>query len=188
MKTFYGYHVVTERPMYLGQNIVFSGKHFSGVYQRVMERRAVVEDIYANPSKYEKIDLEYPTVVALRELALEEVRKEKYMDYPSRLACLYVSETLQEAEQWAAYFMSLGRPTFQIVKLKIEGSRFVGDANKCFYATVRKAENLEMAEKYWKNEDNLSDEPSIKEILVSGAMEVVEIVKEFENVSSNQEL
>lgn len=185
METFYGYHVVTERPMYLGQHIVFDKSHRSGVYQRVMERKEMVESIYAKPKEYESIELEYPVVVALRELALEEVRKKKYPEYPSRLGCLYVSETLQEAKQWADYFVSLGRPTFQIVKLKITGSRFVGDATKCFYATIHKDENLEMAEKYWRNEENSNDEPPIKEILVGGDIEVVEIVKEIQDVSGN---
>lgn len=51
-------------------------------------------------------------------LALEKVRVYKYPNYPSRMACLYVSKTLKEAEKWFDYFISLGRPTFQIVKLK----------------------------------------------------------------------
>lgn len=116
---------------------------------------------------------------------MEEVRKEKYPEYPSRLGCLYVSESLQEANQWADYFVSLGRLTLQIVKLKITGSRFVGDATKCFYVTVHKDENLEMAEKYWRNEENSSDKPPIKEILVGGDIEVVEIVKEIRDVSGD---
>jgi len=48
------------------------------------------------------------------------------------MACLYVSKTLEEAEEWFDYFISLGRPTFQIVKLKIIGNVFCGDAEKCF--------------------------------------------------------
>ncbi len=112
LETFYGYHVVTERPMYLGQHIVFNESHRSGVYQRVMERK-------------------------------------------------------------------------EIVKLKVTGSKCVGDATKCFYATIHKDENLEMAEKYWRNEENSSDEPPIKEILVGGDIEVVEIVKEYTDVSGN---
>lgn len=188
MEVFYGYHVVTERPMCLGQQIMFDESHHSGVYERVEARKELVEDIYANPSKYEKIELEYPVIVALRELALEEVRRKKYENYPSRLGCLYVSETLQEASQWAEYFIGLGRPTFQIVRLRIEGSRFVGDANKCFYATKDKEKNLKLAEIYWSNVEVTSDKPPIKEILVSGTIEVIEIIKEFDNVSSNQEL
>ncbi len=178
-KTFYAYHVVTERPMRLGQHILFDGAHHSGVYERVMAKRDIVDDIYKNPRKYQDEALEYPVVVALRELALEEVRREKYPDYPSRMGCLYVSETLRESQNWADYFISLGRPTFQIVKVKVTGSRFVGDAAKCFDGSPRRDENLLLAEKYWENGPNPPEEPPINEFLVSGDIEIVEIVKEF---------
>ena len=176
---FFAYHVVTERPMYLGQHIIFDESHHSGVYERVMDRRGIVKEIYDNPEKYRNIELEYPTMVALRELALEEVRKEKYPKYPSRMACLYVSETLDEAVRWAEYFIKLGRPTFQIVRFRITGNKFVGDAKKCFDGTFDRAENLKLAELYWENRDNPVDELPINEILVSGDLEVVEIVEEF---------
>lgn len=176
---FYAYHVVTERPMQLGQHILFDDTHHSGVYERVMGRLDVVNDIYHNPQKYENIELEYPVMVALRELALEEVRQEKYPDYPSRMGCLYVSETLQESIQWADYFIRRGRPTFQIVKVKVTGNRFMGDATKCFDGVTSKEQNLSMAEKYWENGPNPPGEPPINEFLVSGDIEVVEIVKEI---------
>lgn len=178
-ETFYAYHVVTERPMRLGQHIIFDETHHSGVYERVMARLETVNEIYRNPQKYQGAELEYPVVVALRELALEEVRREKYPSYPSRMGCLYVSEALQSSREWAEYFMGLGRPTFQIVKVKVTGNRFVGDAAKCFDATVHKEENLQMAEQYWKNEPNPSGPPPIQEYLVSGDIEIVEIIQEF---------
>ena len=34
----YVYHVVTDRPMYVGQEIIFDKEHHSGVYQRVQEK------------------------------------------------------------------------------------------------------------------------------------------------------
>lgn len=179
---FYAYHVVTEQPMYVGQHIVFDDEHHSGVYKRVMAKQSIVENIYAYPENYENTELEYPIVVALRELALEEVRREKYPYYPSRMGCLYVSETLQEAVKWADYFISLGRPTFSIVKLKIIGCKFIGDATKCFHGTLNKIDNLKLAEKYWENDENPYDKPPIKELLVGGDIEVVELVKEYHNV------
>lgn len=91
----YVYHVVTDRPMQVGQEIIFDENHHSGVYQRVYEQRKLVEDIYANPEKYRAEELAYRTTVALRELALEEVRCRKYPQYPSRMSCLYVSKTLK---------------------------------------------------------------------------------------------
>lgn len=178
--TFYAYHVVTDRPLKLGQHILFDETHHSGVYERVMARLDTVNDIYRDPQKYEGAELEYPVTVALRELALEEVRAEKYPHYPSRMGCLYVSETLQESRNWAEYFIGLGRPTFSIVKVKVTGKHFIGDATKCFDGTVRKEENLRMAEKYWENGPNPPEEPPIHEYLVSGDIEIVEIIQEFQ--------
>lgn len=173
MKEFYTYHVVTEKPMYIGQHIVFDEYNHNGVFQRVNDKLNIVNDIYANPEKYKNIAIEHHTSVALREMALEKVRVKKYPDYPSRMACLYVSKTLEEAESWFDYFVSLGRPTYQIVKLKINGNVFYGDAEKCFDGRLNENENLTLAEKYWKNEN----EPSIMEMLVDGDIEVVDILK-----------
>lgn len=171
----YFYHVVTEKPMYVGQHIVFDENHHNGVWQRVNEKIDIVCDIYNNPKKYKDIELEHHASVALRELALEQVRVEKHPNYPSRMACLYVSKTLEEAEKWFDYFVSLGRPTFQIVKLQVNGNMFYGDAENCFDGKLSEKENLILAEKYWKNED--FNESSIIEMLVDGDVEVVEIAK-----------
>ena len=73
----YVYHVVTDRPMVLGQRIIFDENNRSGVYQRVMEREELVKDVYAHPEKY-PLPLEHHLDVAIRELALEQVRREKF--------------------------------------------------------------------------------------------------------------
>lgn len=177
MKNLFAYHVVTEKPMYLGQHIIFDENHHNGVWQRVNEKFDIVNDIYNNPEKYMDVELEHHTSVALRELALEKVRLIKYPNYPSRMACLYVSKTLKEAEKWFDYFVSLDRPTFQIVKLNVSGNVFCGDAEKCFNGRLTEKENLILAERYWENKN--FDETSILEILVDGDIEVVEIVKEL---------
>lgn len=176
MSELFVYHVVTEKPMYIGQRIVFDNGHHNGVYARVKEKLEIVNDIYNNPEKYKGTELEHHTSVALRELALEKVRVCKYPAYPSRVACLYVSKTLEEAEKWFDYFISLDRPTFQIVKLKINGNVFYGDATKCFDGKLTEKENLILAENYWENKD--FDNSSISEMLVDGDIEVVEIVKD----------
>lgn len=177
MKEVFVYHAVTQEPMYVGQHIVFDENHHNGVWRRVNEKLDIVSDIYNNPKKYKDIELEHHTSVALRELALEQVRVEKYPNYPSRMACLYVSKTLEEAEKWFDYFVSLGRPTFQIVKLQVNGNVFYGDAEKCFDGKLSEKENLTLAKKYWKNED--FNENAIIEMLVDGDIEVIEIVKEL---------
>ena len=177
MKELLAYHTVTEKPMHIGQHILFNENHHSGVWQRVNEKLDIVNDIYHNPEKYKNTELEHHTSVALRELALEKVRVEKYSNYPSRMACLYVSKTLEEAEKWFDYFVSLGRPTFQIVKLKVNGNVFYGDAKKCFDGKLTEKENLSLAEKYWENKD--FDESSVLEMLVDGDIEVAEIVRKM---------
>lgn len=173
------YHVVTERPMQIGQQIIFDEEHHSGVYHRVFEKLDVVKEIYANPSGYAAEELEHHTAVALRELALEEVRKEKYPHYPSRMSCLYVSKTFEEADNWGKFFAEIGRPTYHIVKLDVQGNVFEGDAMKCFKGTPDKQENLQLAERYWENPEEDSQHPPICEVLVDGFITVVEIVKEI---------
>ncbi|MBR2719427.1 MAG: DUF2441 domain-containing protein [Clostridia bacterium] len=173
----YAYHVVTERPMVLGQRIVFDEEHHSGVYQRVMDRVDIVKDVYAHPEKY-PLPLEHHIDVAIRELAMEQVRKEKFPEYPSRMASLYVSATFEEAKQWADYFVSLGRPTYAIVKLRVEGRSFVGDACNCFDGTPDLADNLARAEHYWRNLPNDEGRP-IHEMLVDGEIVVEEIAEEI---------
>lgn len=179
MTEFYAYHVVTERPMRTGQRILFDENHPNGVYRRVYEKLDIVRDIYANPDRYSAGELEHHTSVALRELALEEIRQRKHPAYPSRLRCLYVSDTLEEAEKWCGLFLAWNRPTYQIVRLRISGNRFIGDANNCFTARLDKQENLSLAERYWANKPNAQNLPPIKEILVDGSIEVVQIVKEI---------
>ncbi len=155
------YHVVTERTMYVGQQIVLDGKHHSGVYERVMEKVDLVHDIYAHPERYQSEKLEHHTAVALRELALEEVRQKQYPDYPSRMGCLYVSGTLAEAEKWFDFFTEIGRPTYQIVTLRVNGNVFAGNANLCFVGTTDKEQNLLLAEQYWRNETEDVQEPPV---------------------------
>ena len=173
------YHVVTDRPMYVGQQIVFDEQNYSGVYRRVHEKTDIVKDIYANPAKYNADTLEHHISVALRELALEEVRRKKYPQYPSRMGCLYVSKTFEEAEKWGEFFARIGRPTYHIVKLDVEGNCFDGDATKCFKGQLSEAENLRLAELYWENSSDDECNNGICEMLVNGRITVIEIVKEI---------
>lgn len=173
------YHVVTERPMKQGQHILFDQEHHNGVYARVMEKRKLAEEICAHPEKYAGTPLEHHTAVALRELAMEEARRESFSQYPSRMACLYVSETLQEAEDWAAFFAEdCKRPTYHIVKLRVRGNVFSGDACNCFDGSPDRERNLALARNYWQNGPNGEGRP-VKELLVDGDIEVMEIIREI---------
>ncbi|GGH81135.1 hypothetical protein JOD43_001030 [Pullulanibacillus pueri] len=137
MGEIYVYHTVTEKPMKLGQIIVFDNHHHNGVYNRVLACKHILDGHEPKDSLSNFIhkDLEYWTVRTYRELALEKVRKEKYPKYPSRMACLYTSKTLSDAEMWANSFMNSGRKVYQIVKLRTDGHVFDGDAFNVFDGT-----------------------------------------------------
>ncbi len=173
------YHVVTEKPMYIGQHILFDDTHHSGVYTRVMDRVEMVNKIYANPQNYNDDKLEHHTKVALRELAMEEIRFKNYPDYPSRMSSLYVSRTLEEANKWFDFFTEIGRPTFQIVKVSVKGRVFEGNANRCFDGHIDKKYNMKLAEEYWQKDANvdISNNPVV-EVLVDGDIEVIEIIRD----------
>ncbi|MBR2402967.1 MAG: DUF2441 domain-containing protein [Lachnospiraceae bacterium] len=173
------YHVVSDRPKYAGQHFKVGEEHPNGVYDRVQEQMSIVEDIYKNPGKYKGTELSHNVDVALRELALEKVRKEKYPQYPSRMAALYVSRTYEEAEQWADYFARIGRPTYCVAKIETNGKIYYGDAYKCFDGTISEEENLRLAQIYWENAPNADGKDPIVEVLVDGDIEVVEIMKEI---------
>ena len=174
------YHAVTERPMVPGQRLVFDAQHRNGVGQRTDARRALVSEIYAHPDRCDAETLEHHTRVALRELALEELRAAEYPAYPSRMACLYVSPTQAEAEHWAELFALWGRPTFSVVKLSVRGACFTGDSYNCFEATTDHAENLRLARAYWENLPNAEGHAPMVEVLASGEITVLDIVKKIE--------
>lgn len=175
----YVYHAVTERPMWLGQKILFDENNYNGVYHRVMTFKQIMdgENIQSELGNLIGSDLERWGKVAYRELALEKVRREKYSDYPSRLACLYTSRTPEEAKEWAQFFKDMGRDVYSIVKLQVQGNIFDGDARNCFDGTDNNADNIKKAHLYW--EMNIQNQDPIIETLVDGEITVVEIIEEF---------
>ena len=171
------YHVVCDIPKKAGEHIILDDKHPNGVHKRVYEEFETVNDIYSNPDKYRDKELTHKVSVALRELALEKVRKERYPDYPSRMASLYVSRSFEEAKRWGDYFAKIGRPTYGIAKIKVTGRIYEGDAYKCFDGCTDEKENLRMADIYWENGANEDGHEPIVEILVDGNIEIAEMVK-----------
>ena len=173
----YVYHTVTERPMFLGQTIIFDDEHHNGVYNRVMTCKRILdgEKVDGDLAEFIKSGLDYWKGVALRELALEKVRKENYPAYPSRMACLYTSRDFEEAKKWADYFQKAGREVFSIVKLRVDDNNiFDGDACNCFSGTEIESENIEKARRYWTME--VPNENPIIETLVSGKIFVEELI------------
>lgn len=133
------YHVVTERPMSLNQIITFDKENGNGVFKRVKriqklkKREKINIDLLDKTDKMLYKDLKHWKNIANREITLENIRKKSFEKYPSRMSCLYVSQTLKDAKKWADYFIKVGRKTFQIVELESDGNCFTGDANNCWY-------------------------------------------------------
>ena len=170
------YHVVCDRPLQVGQRIIFDEENRSGVYQR--DGAGGYGGGRAGASGKYPLPLEHHLDVAIRELAMEQVRRQHYPEYPSRMACLYVSREVGPAKQWAEYFARLGRPTYAVVELAVEGRCFVGDALNCFDGTPDQADNLARAERYWQNAPNEDGDP-IWEMLVDGDIRVVRVIEEI---------
>lgn len=193
MKTESLYHVVTERPMAPGQRVFFDENHPNGVWRRVnaferleREKAAARPGAQRQPAFSEKddglaaliqSDWEKWAKVARRERALERVRREQFPQYPSRMACLYTSRTLAEAEEWARFFGEIGRTVYSIVLLRVTGPTFDGDACNCFDGTGDEAADLEQAAHYWKR-DRQNPRPVI-ETLAAGEIFVEKIIARF---------
>lgn len=168
------YHAVTERPMSKGQVIVFDKNHHNGVYERVMTAKQIEngENPTGEFADMIRKDLDKWLNIANRELSLEYVRKNEFPDYPSRMACLYTSENLQEAKNWTKYFNDIGRKCYSVVKIRVEGNCFSGDACNVFDGY-----DLEKARHYWRV-DTQNDRPII-ETIVDGRLTVEQIIEEY---------
>jgi len=175
------YHVVTEKPMNLGQMIIFNDNHPNGVYHRVMACQKLLDGHPATDelSLFITGNLEYWAIRTYRELAMEKVRRDKYPHFPSRMSCLYTSRTLSDAEMWASSFRSSGRRVYQIVKLRADGSVFDGDAFNVFEGGDDAYKNERNAEHYWSSNPNKLGKAPLVETLINGNIEVVEIVREW---------
>lgn len=174
----YFYHVVTEKPMKLGQVVTFNDNNRNGVARRVDATSDYIEGKTISKELNDLIckDIERWKKVAFREIAMEKVRKNEFSNYPSRMVCLYVSNSLVEAEKWAGWFVDSGRKVCSIVKLKTDGNIFEGDAMNCFDGVGDHGDLLK-ARNYWKN--NIENENSVWETIIDGNITVIEIVKEF---------
>ena len=138
-----------------------------------------MNDIYSNPENMKERNFEHNVLLPFQVGHFEKkVRKEKYPGILQEWR-LYMCLSLIKRQRMADYFMSLGRPTYSVVKIKVNGCVFCGDAYKCFDGSIYEEENLKRAEIYWKNEPNEDGNMPIVEVLVNGEIEVIEIMKEL---------
>lgn len=189
----YVYHIVTRNKMSLGQIISFDENKRNTLYKFFFEREQrnskgedFVHILYSQYSEGElhldnedaEVAIKYvaQTIRAIREVIVEMVRLQEYPQYPSRLSCLYAAKTYEDALKWKDLFDSYKRKVLQIVKLRVYGEMFEGDAN-----LLPKEEGtpfslkIEEAREYW--EGNVENE--LPEILINGKIEVIEIIDDF---------
>lgn len=107
-----------------------------------------------------------------RELMFEEVRKELNPNLPSRLKCLYVCKTKKEIKDWIDIFRRTNKKEFQIVKLKLTGSIFIGDASFILRQNISLNRKKEQAKMYWNGEKK----DKINEYLFVGTAVVEDIL------------
>lgn len=170
------YHVVTERPMHVGQRIEMDERYPNGVCRRVRTWEAMSrgEDggelsalIASNPDRWAQ--------VARRELAMEQIRRKEFPHLPSRLACLYASRNLEQARSWAGFFQKSGRKVYSVVLLEVDGPVFDADACNCFDG-IGDETDLANARRYWQCAPT---ENPVVETLVSGVLTVKEMIETF---------
>ncbi|MDR2024584.1 MAG: DUF2441 domain-containing protein [Hungatella sp.] len=68
------------------------------------------------------------TMRAVRENILEQVRIQRFSQYPSKLSCLYAAEIYEDAMKWKDIFDGYNCKVLQAVKLRGDGNILVGDA------------------------------------------------------------
>jgi len=171
------YHAITERPMTVGQTIIFDSEHHNGVYNRIMTCKQILdgENPQGELADFIRSDILNWIGTTFRELAMERVRASEYPQYPSRLACLYTAKTFDEAKEWALFFKRVGRKTYGVAKIRVEGEVYEGLATNCFDGTTDMNANTERARHYWSNGE--SEDPPITEVLAAGRLTVLEITQ-----------
>lgn len=182
------YHLVTRIPMYKGQIIDFSNGQHNRLYEFWMKREDRSQDgrdafdiLNENRplnDEEEKVLIDYVFCQsrAVRETITELVRMKSFPQFPSRLSCLYVCDTLEKAMKWKQNFEDNNRTVLQLVKLKSDAPAFTGDASLLPEVNGDSFDKkIEQANRYWSGEL-----PGIlEETLLGGKIEVVEIIEDY---------
>ncbi len=185
------YHLVTRIPMTEGQIIDFSGENNNRLYDFWMKREArrpdgadafqvLSEADFSDAGKDIIKNYVFNQSRAVRETIAELVRVTDFPEKPSRLKCLYVCKTLEEACKWKENFEGFGRKVLQIVELSSDGPTFTGDASLLPEVNGESFEKkMNQAKRYWSGE--LKGEGEMMETLLGGKIKVERIIEDFQN-------
>ena len=187
------YQVSTDRNYQVGDVVIFDKDKPNGQYNKVFntdfrfkeirpcdkmyssakfKKFKSNEEIYSIARILERYDF------SLREIALEEVRSDKFPHLPSRLHCMFLSPNkdiaLKNIETMAKNKDKQGK-LLQVVAVKLDG--YIFKAGKIVVDREAKSYNYykEQAYAYWGQE--VFNDEDIKEILFEGRAEIVDILK-----------
>lgn len=141
---------------------------FDNAKKGIFKNKNLIFDLSKALSNYDFI---------MREFALEEVRKQQFPHLPSRFRCMFLSEDTDTCLHNLQGFINRGAGTnLQAIKVRVNGeAHFVKD-----YGVGRLGlsfnEYKEEAIKYWSQDQHSTS--ATKEILFTGDVEIVEILKE----------
>jgi len=116
------YHLVTRKPMHVGQKIIFDTTHKNKLYSFFLDNNfknktneSVDQVINHLGTKIDNEELSFlknslsHTSRAIREVITEMIRLEYFPTLPSRFECLYGSDSLQGIFEWKELFESYNR-------------------------------------------------------------------------------
>lgn len=186
------YHLVTRKPLTLGQQITFNEKKLNRLYDfflahlprnadeqtisQVLQQTHTVADPVADWEFLQKARAHEVRVT--RELITEMVRAQHFPQYPSRFACLYGTVvSLTDSYRWKQLFESFDRSVLQLVTVTSEGPVFFGDAE--LLPTVEDiawTEKISQAYDYW----NQPQTGGLGEVLIGGTIKVSGIIEDFQ--------
>ena len=178
------YHANSGKELEVGDTLIFNSSTHNKMYEEVYNNEYKLNNMDANELlcnkkkssdlSNEELNLLLNTInndaFVLRELALEEIRKEKYPDYPSRLNCLYVTKVKEDAVNWSNILKRNNKECKQILTLECTGELFIGDGNLMKRQNISYQEQLNNADKYWSNKTN-----EVPEYLFYGEAKVIGI-------------
>ena len=181
------YHANSGNELSIGDILIFNEETYNKMYDEVYNREFNINGIDANELlinkkknndtnfSVEEFEIILNTInnnsFVMRELALEEVRKNKYPNYPSRLNCFYVTKEIEDAINWSNILKRNKKQCKQILKLECTGELFVGDGSLMKRQNISYQKHLDNAEKYWGNK--AIETP---EYLFYGKAKVIEIM------------
>lgn len=177
------YHANSDKELKVGDILIFNANTHNRMYDEVYNMEYKLANIDANELIFNKkregsADFSKEELIllantinhdafVLRELALEEVRKNKYSDYPSRLNCLYLSKTFDEAKEWVNILKRNKKECKQIITLEVTGKVYSFDGYLMKRQNISYQELLNKADIYWNSKGN--------EILFLGEAKVIDI-------------